>query len=227
MADGQHSIQGSSELEQISPVGDGDYHVRQGDCLESIGFAHGLMPDTIWNHPRNEAVRAARNPNDLLPGDRLFIPELEARVEDAASEARHRYRRRGVPSVLKLRLTEEDGDPRADVPWVLSVDGRTFSGRTDADGRIEQRIPPDARRVELSVDGEEPVLMDLGHVDPIESLRGVQVRLANLGFNCGSETTIGEQTRKALRAFQARAGLEPTGVLDATTRAAIKDAHGS
>ncbi len=52
------------------------YTVEQGDCLDSIAFAHDFFPDTIWNHPPNAAIRAERkDPNILYPGDVLTIPD--------------------------------------------------------------------------------------------------------------------------------------------------------
>ncbi|MFH1075402.1 MAG: hypothetical protein V1753_00935 [Pseudomonadota bacterium] len=52
-----------------------DYIVKQGDCIESIAFKHGLFWETVWNHPNNQQLKQERkNPNILLAGDKVFVP---------------------------------------------------------------------------------------------------------------------------------------------------------
>lgn len=54
---------------------------------------------------------------------------------------------------------------------------------------------------------------------PVENWLDVQIALARQAISCGSIDGVGgHQTAAGLRAFQERAGLEPTGRLDATTR---------
>lgn len=51
----------------------------------------------------------------------------------------------------------------------------------------------------------------------------VQLALSRLGFSSGSiDGKLGSQTRAAIRAYQEREGLPPTGGLDATTRAKLQ-----
>ncbi len=51
--------------------------------------------------------------------------------------------------------------------------------------------------------------LDLGHLDPHDSVTGVQARLQNLGHRCEVNGTLDEQTLAAARAFRAKAGLPP------------------
>src|SRR6185503_16443662 len=77
------------------PVGDGEYEVRQGECVESIAFANGLSWETVWNDPKNAKVKDARkDPNVLLPGDRLHVRDLEKKQVDGATEKRHKFKRK-------------------------------------------------------------------------------------------------------------------------------------
>ncbi|MFT3782467.1 MAG: L,D-transpeptidase [Nibricoccus sp.] len=57
---------------------------------------------------------------------------------------------------------------------------------------------------------------------PVENWLDVQVALARQAISCGSIDGVGgQQTAAGLRAFQERAGLEPTGKLDNVTRARL------
>lgn len=208
---------------------EGDYHiVSQGECLASIAAARGLSWKTIWNHAQNRQLKAARrDPNVLMPGDRVYIPEKQVREQTAATDKRHRFVRKGVPSVLCLRIL--DGrQPRAHEDYTLEIDGRLYQGKTDGDGRIEHPIPPGAIRGTLILGKEgETYPLALGHIDPIEETTGVKARLNNLGYACGAaDDQWDEQARAALRRFQKDHDLEETGECDQATRDKLKEAHG-
>jgi hypothetical protein len=88
------------------------HRVRQGECLVSISFEKGLLPDTIWRHPANDELRRLRsNQHVLLPGDELRIPRIESRAEQAATGQRHRFVRHGVPARMRLRILHRPGAP--------------------------------------------------------------------------------------------------------------------
>jgi N-acetylmuramoyl-L-alanine amidase len=65
------------------------YTVVQGDCLSSIALQFGYADwRNIYNDAANAAFRQLRpNPNLIYPGDEIFIPDPEANVEEAPTDA--------------------------------------------------------------------------------------------------------------------------------------------
>lgn len=200
------------------------HRVRSGECISSVALAYGFFPDTIWDHPENAALREERaDPNVLADGDEVFIPDRRPRVVTCATDQTHRFKRRGVPEYFRLQLARY-GQPRAGEPFQLEVDGVLHEGRTDADGKIEVRIPPNARRAVLII-GEDRYELALGHVDPITHEAGVRQRLENLGY-LASKTASAHELAVALHRFQIDQELEPTGELTDETRDKLRAAHG-
>jgi hypothetical protein len=209
-----------------------NYSVKQGDCIESIAFEHGLFWKTVWNHPKNLNLKERRkDPNVLFPGDVVFIPDKEEKQEPGVTEQRHRFKHKGVPSKISIVLEDVKGQPRRDVDYVLQIDGQLFHGKTDAAGRIQHPIPPNAQRGKLTIGngpGREEHELQLGHLDPVTEISGVQARLKNLGFDCGqSGSTINDQTREALRRFQVKHKLQETGEPDQATCDRLQQEHRS
>jgi len=203
--------------------------VKQGDCIGSIAFEKGFFWETILNLPENaELKRERKDPNVLLAGDQVFIPDKREKTDVCATEQRHRFRRKGTPENLQVRVLYENV-PRANEPYVLEIDGQAERGTTDADGNIRRAIPPNARRGKLTVgEGAEQLEFDLtlGAIDPIDTLTGVQERLNNLGYDCGEEDgMLGEETERALRDFQADHDLEETGQPDEPTRQELRSQY--
>ena len=207
------------------------YKLKQGDCIESIAFEHGFFWETIWEHPDNSAVKRERkDPFVLMPGDQIIIPEIQCKEENGATENRHRFRRKGVPALFQITILDQD-EPCADTSYVLKIDGKSFPGVTDSEGKICQRIPPNARLAELIIgEGEDQMeySIDLGYLDPVTELTGIQSRLSNLGYYEGEiDDNFGAETRSALRMFQQSQGLGVTGEIDQQTQDELKNIHGS
>ncbi len=249
--------QAQTEDQGTGPVGQGDYVAKRGDCISKIAKETGHFWETIWNDSGNSELRETRkDPNVLLPGDKVTIPELKDKAEDCATEQLHRFRRLGEPSKLRMRIMQEpepkagederasedtpqqrraeavEDEPRANVPYTMEIDGQTFSGQTDEEGYIEQNIPGNAKRGKLILDPGTPkqseVPLNLGTLGPISEVSGAKERLNNLGFDCGDDSE--EDTprfREALKLFQQKAGLEINGKLNQETRDKLQEAHGS
>jgi hypothetical protein len=208
------------------------YSVTQGDCIMSIAEEFGFTWETLWNHPDNARLKQLRkDPNILFPGDIVVIPDKTLRVESAPTDQRAKYVKKTRLAQVRLRLLDVKRRCRANVQYVATVDGVISSGRSDGDGYITIQAPLNARELKLKVtDGSktDEYTLPLGSIDPIEELSGVQQRLANLGYPCGSEQgTPGELTTVALRGFQKEMNLNVTGALDDATRQKLKQMHGS
>jgi len=202
----------------------------QGDCVASIAEAHGFFPPTIWDHASNRSLKERRG-NDgyvLLPGDEIIVPDRESRDEDCATEAKHRFRRKGVPEKLHLKLVGDDGKPLASVEYQLDIEGKLLEGSTDAGGNIEHPIPPGARRARLRVPAQEiEMSIPLGNLDPVDEVIGVQQRLNNLGYACGLTGMEDPETAGAVSRFQADHDLNITGEANDQTRDKLKGEHGT
>lgn len=230
--DTSSSTESTAESAPKGPVGKGDHVVTEGECMDSIALRYGFFWETLWNHGENaELKREREDPFVLLPGDRVHIPEKRRRDESGATDQRHRFRRKGVPSMFQVRVLAA-GEPRADEPYRLTIDDVVKEGTTDGDGWVKTPIPPDARKGTLVVgkDGEEDQVsyeLTLGGMDPVTETTGVQDRLENLGHECGERGQLDDETRGAISEFQKANELEATGKLDDKTRKKLKEVHGS
>lgn len=208
-----------------------NYVVNQGDCISSIAAQAGLLWQTIWGHPQNAELRSLRrDPNILHPGDVVAVPKLRLKQFSAQTEKKHKFVVTGATTMLRLRLLT-NGKPRANLEYVLVIDGDSRRDFTDSDGRLEQPIPPKARCGELRlIDANgyaEIYTLQLGHLNPASELSGVQQRLTNLGFHCALIGEWDEQTRSAIAEFRRKNNLPGDEPLDERTRLLIKQKHGS
>jgi N-acetylmuramoyl-L-alanine amidase len=204
--------------------------VGPGDCVLSLARRYRRLPEQIWNAPENAELKRNRKQNVLLPGDRVFIPDVAKKQIDGATEKRHRFKVKVPTTTLKLRLLRGE-EARANLDYVLQVEGKSFQGKTGADGSLEVKIPADARKGSLRLldpEGEESYPLELGGLNPASDVTGVQARLNNLGFACGPvDGEVGPRTRGAIAAFQRAAGMRPTGEIDDATRSKLVERHGS
>jgi hypothetical protein len=206
--------------------------VRQGDCLSSIASQHGFLWETIWFDSSNQKLRSVRkNPNALLPGDRLTIPERNSNPESCAAENRHLFRQLGTAK-LRLRLLTL-GEPRQDLEYSLEINNEDelIEDSTDSDGYVEVPIRSNATSATLTLhteEGDEVYPLSLGTLNPVDSVSGAQQRLFNLGYDCGpADGIMGDRTRSALASFQAEKEVELTERIDEQTSQELEKAHGS
>jgi N-acetylmuramoyl-L-alanine amidase len=158
--------------------------------------------------------------------------------ESCSTDKLHRFQLKTPHKKLKLVLRDAEGEPRKNVPCRLEIDHRPVPSvkGTNGDGLIEASIPELSEQGVLIVgeDGTEVYQLLLGHLDPSETVKGYQERLANLGHYTGEiDGDAGPLTRKAVRAFQTfenlREGKEVLmvdGIMGPKTRERLQKFHG-
>jgi hypothetical protein len=212
--------------------------------MSSIAYENGFFWKTLWNHPSNADLKSKRkNPNVLMEGDVVFIPDLTVRQEPGATEMQHKFVLKAVPEIFKMKLLDAYHKPRPNVPYVLVIEGNAQRGTTDANGQLQTPIPPNARTGKLTfapahatdnkgkpISGrpqQQVMILQLGNLDPISETSGVQSRLANLGFYRGSaDGNTDDALKLAICAFQRRKKLPVTGIADDATKAVLQQVHG-
>jgi hypothetical protein len=223
------------------------HNVAPGDCISSICREGGFHRwQTVWSAPENAAIRALRpNPNQLVAGDVVVLPAKQPRTAQRPTGARHTAVIATQPTYLRLFLRLDEA-----VDWELTLDdGKQLVGHLETDpaalpvgpeGQLVASISPSAQTATLRLwptrvppDQRTPdnallVPLELGQLEPVETLRGVQGRLRNLGDYAGPlDGLLTTETAEALRRFRARSGLPEAPGVDAPLRAALGTAHGS
>jgi len=211
-----------------------EHVVQQGECLSSIAQSYGF-PDfrTIYDDPANADFKKRRpNPNLIYPGDVLVIPGPSAPTFTLATGQSHPFVVKRPKATLCLQA-----EIMTSHHYRLVVGDKTFTGQTDGSAPIEHPIPPDAAtgRIELwpATQGNEKAQagllgwdLQLGALDPIDELSGVQARLANLGYYNGPvDGEENDDLPLAVARFQADEGLTASGDLDDDTRDALRQRH--
>ncbi|MHC4248400.1 MAG: LysM peptidoglycan-binding domain-containing protein [Planctomycetota bacterium] len=208
------------------------YKVKPGDTVSSIADKYGLFPEDVWNDSKNGKLKDERkDPDVLMAGDVVYVREKEEKEESCASEERHRFRRKGVPAELQLKL-EDWGEPRAGVEYTLDVDGQLFQGKTDKDGSLKHWIPTEATEATLTVHAteerpeDEEYSLELGQLTPASDREGVASRLVNLAYLNEDDADSEDALTTAVKAFQEAHDLKATGQVDSGTEDEIRNAHG-
>jgi hypothetical protein len=186
------------------------YTVQQGDCVSSLALRFGLKTwQELWD--ANGALHDTRpNPNVLLPGDVLVVPDGPEQWMDCATGRSHRFVVE-LPTVkLRIFLKNEDGTPQEGKRFLLTVGKREIESETQAEGLLEADVPADARSAHLLVWLDEDDISDIdcdlaiGGLDPVDAISGMQARLDNLGFRCPRGGKLDDATRAAMSAFRER-----------------------
>ena len=188
--------------------------VEQGEYIASIALSEGFLDwRRVYDHPENAELRKKRpKPNILLPGDVVFIPDKQEKTEQGKTEREHVFQ---IPSgSMEIRLflhEQQEGQPLANVDYVLTVNDTTYKGTADSNGLVVQKVPIGTPQATLAVPGMRlEWQLQIGQMDPHHQvtepehiMTGVQARLANLGYYFGAvDGNLSEATTSAIRQFQ-------------------------
>jgi hypothetical protein len=199
--------------------------VGEGESTSSLAKKNGFFWKTIWDHGENAQLKSLRkDPNVLFADDEIFIPEKQPKDASKPTDQTHKFKRKGEPCKLKVQLMKA-GKPRKNEKYTLNLDGKLIDGSTDGDGKFEHFIPGDSRTALLLLrNGQEAINLRLGDLDPCDQPTGVQQRLNNLGYDCGSEDgEVGDVTKDAIKKFQEAYKLNVTGKADDATKNKLKE----
>jgi N-acetylmuramoyl-L-alanine amidase len=129
-------------------------HVYQrGETIISIARQYKFRAwRPMWDHGNNSSLRNQRpTPNQLVQGDKIFVPDKQTREHGCITNKRHICRPRGMTQYLQQRLLDEDGDAMPGLAYTLVCAGKTFSGTTDGDGELLEEVSLDAKDATLTV----------------------------------------------------------------------------
>jgi N-acetylmuramoyl-L-alanine amidase len=213
----------------------GNYTVKQGDHVSKLAKAFGFSDyHAIWDHPENADLKQKRqNPNILLPGDSLYIPDVERREESAGTDQQHLYTMRRSKLQLCLILEDLYERPIANAACILVLGSDQRDVTTDPDGRIEQQISPEVHEATLVIHDRQTPFHDInlsiliGDMDPADQISGQAARLRNLGYFTGDTAQKGDKDfQSAVEEFQCDHGLTVDGICGPVTQSRLKQVHG-
>ena len=184
------------------------YVIKQGDYLDKLAYQFGFDATTVWNDPTNAPLRQLRpNPNILYPTDVLYIPDQvgkAAATENLTTGTTNAFQTDPPTTTVTLRFLDAACASQAfTVQEVPTLTGLT----TDANGSVSFAVPVSLETftVEFTSAGSTYSLQ-LGQIDPIDSLSGIFQRLQNLGYidmDAALDPSNLEPVRAALQAFNA------------------------
>jgi N-acetylmuramoyl-L-alanine amidase len=197
-----------------------NHTVVQGECLSRIAALYGFADyKTIYDDAANAAFKRKRpNPNVIYPGDVLVIPDPKPKTLSLATGAKHKIVIRRPKTILRLQVQVHE--PHF---YELKVVEEIFTGKTDGKSPIEHPVPLTAEDGHIDLwparekneDAKEGLFswdLKVGHLDPFDTIAGVQARLANLGCYGGPiDGADNDDLGLAVAAFEKEMGLTLTG----------------
>ena len=209
----------------------GTYVVQQGDTLARIAKANGIgLAKDIYNHPANAKFRRKRpNPNIMYPGDQIVMPEPSDEPFRLRMNTVHEFYKGPEKEKLVLKLIG-----MANKRAILTAGGSSIDKKVDENGHLQVEVDTDVNEAELKIfldeNSSQPTYiypLKLAHLDPIDTVAGVQGRCNNLGFDCGVvDGVMGEKTKSGISAFQQHHKLTVDGIAGPETQAKLEEIYG-
>jgi hypothetical protein len=120
-----------------------NYQMKLGDCIFCVIREHRLLPETVWMHSNNAALRQKRRDlKMLLPGDALFIPDIRPKDVNRPTNQFHKFQMKGEKHLhwIEIELVGEDDKPIPNEKYKVKLpDGSEKEGKLDENGwaRVE------------------------------------------------------------------------------------------
>lgn len=208
--------------------------IAPGEDLASVAEAHGFSRwETIYDHPRNDALREQRpNPFALCEGDEVWIPAKEPKTHRCPTGQVHSFCIRRPRTRIRLTMLADDDRPHAECKYVLAVGSERFEGTTDAEGTLSHEVPIRETTGTLTLwpagaDEPEQYELELGGLASVTTKDGLGQRLANLGLMAGEGDDAALLAAvNELRRRHGQAAVESLDAVDPVTRAAVAMAYG-
>jgi hypothetical protein len=162
------------------------YVIRQGDFLLKVAHKFGFDADTIWNDAKNDALRQVRpNPNILLPGDVLYIPDQANRtpaLKPLVTGTTNTFTSHTPTLSLTCKFIGAEAATYASKAFTVQELADLVGLQTDDQGVATFPIPVTLTRATITfIETGECVELGIAAMDPINSLEGIFKRLQNLG----------------------------------------------
>jgi N-acetylmuramoyl-L-alanine amidase len=212
--------------------------VAQGETLLRIAKQYGYQTSkALYNHPSNAEFKALRpDPNLIYPGDKITIPPKKEKFIPLRTNSINSFVVQNEKEYFRLQVSYDDGDDVAGKRVVLNIGSQTIDTVLQSDGLIEIELNNNdalTGTVDLYLNEGETTPtksfnVQIGNLDPIETLSGVQGRCNMLGFNCGTVDGVnGAKTKAGVREFQRAQQLQVDGIAGPVTKSRLVYVYGA
>ena len=205
--------------------------VRRGEDLFKIAYAQGFDAEAVWAAAENKALSELRkDPHILCTGDVLYVPDTAAKGLSLNVGGSNVFTATVSLGHIEIKFLDRD-QPVSKAPCTIAELPDRTDLKTDGCGVLALDIPVNTDTLTISIPSVPLVqIIKVGHLDPIDTPSGLVHRLRNLG-HLGQDDPYDddvhpEHLAHAVKGFQAANGITMTGVPDAATLSALKNAHG-
>ena len=231
------------------------HDVVQGEYLSLIAARYGFTDHLVlWNFPANAALKQLRkNPNVLLPGDRVVIPDRETGLVSAPTGQVNPFVANASDVLVNIVFEDPSRQPLATRAGNLTVgvtsqrgNGFIVRGPTPATTDNQGKFPIIFRNAlgtgALPTDGafvmdpaaplpRAPFRFLVGSLDRLDTRSGQRARLNNFGYFAGFGEQDDDQLVWAIEEFQndeklTERGLTGTLAKDRRTLNRLGQRHG-
>ncbi|MBB1335683.1 MULTISPECIES: PGRP and LysM peptidoglycan-binding domain-containing protein [unclassified Pseudoalteromonas] len=212
--------------------------VAQGETLLRIARQYGYKTSTaLYNHPSNAEFKALRpDPNLIFPGDIINIPPKKEKFMPLRANSLNTFVVKNEKEYFRLQIIHEDGDDITGKRIVLNIGSQTIDTVLQSNRLIEIELNNNdalTGSVDLYLNEGETTPtksfnVQIGNLDPIDTLSGVQGRCNMLGFNCGKVDGVnGTKTKAGVKEFQQAQQLQVDGIAGPVTKSRLVYVYGA